>query len=119
MSIATWRRAGSPESADRRTPRNGGGNPVACAAALAVIDVLEAGALANAREVGELLRERMANTVEKLPIAGEVRGSGVMLGVELRHPDWVVDNDAITAATGWTPRVDLRKGLKELKISPR
>jgi len=38
---------------------------------------------------------------------------------ELRHPDWVVDNDAITAATGWTPRVDLRKGLKQLKISPQ
>ena len=35
---------------------------------------------------------------------------------ELRHPDWVVDNDAITAATGWTPRVDLRKGLKQLKF---
>lgn len=73
-----------------------GGNPVACAAALAVIDVLKGGALANAREVGELLRERIVNTVEKLPIAGEVRGSGVMLGVELRHPDWSPASDVVT-----------------------
>ena len=36
---------------------------------------------------------------------------------ELRHHDWVVDNDAITSATGWTPAVGLREGLKQLKIS--
>jgi nucleoside-diphosphate-sugar epimerase len=35
---------------------------------------------------------------------------------ELRHTDWVVDNDAITAATGWTPVVGLRAGLEQLKI---
>jgi 2-alkyl-3-oxoalkanoate reductase len=36
---------------------------------------------------------------------------------ELRHNDWVVDNDAITSATGWTPAVELREGLDQLKIS--
>ncbi|MEZ5504162.1 MAG: NAD-dependent epimerase/dehydratase family protein [Halioglobus sp.] len=35
---------------------------------------------------------------------------------ELRHTDWVVNNDAITAATGWTPRVALRDGLDLLKL---
>ena len=35
---------------------------------------------------------------------------------ELRHEDWVVDNGAITAATGWTPQVGLREGLKQLKL---
>jgi nucleoside-diphosphate-sugar epimerase len=34
---------------------------------------------------------------------------------ELRHMDWVVDNAAITAATGWTPRIDLRRGLELLR----
>ncbi len=34
---------------------------------------------------------------------------------ELRHSDWVVDNQAITAATGWTPSVPLRDGLEQLK----
>ena len=36
---------------------------------------------------------------------------------ELRHPDWVVDNEEITAATGWQPRVRLSKGLEELRDS--
>lgn len=35
---------------------------------------------------------------------------------ELRHTDWVTDNNAITAATGWTPSVGLRDGLEQLKI---
>lgn len=37
---------------------------------------------------------------------------------ELRHEDWVVDNRAITAATGWTPRIGLQAGLATLKIPP-
>ena len=36
---------------------------------------------------------------------------------ELRHPDWVVDNNAITLATGWTPVVELCEGLEQLKLS--
>jgi nucleoside-diphosphate-sugar epimerase len=36
---------------------------------------------------------------------------------ELRHPNWVVDNEAITAATGWQPQVRLSKGLEELRDS--
>jgi len=35
---------------------------------------------------------------------------------ELRHQDWVADNNAITLATGWTPVVELREGLEQLKI---
>lgn len=37
---------------------------------------------------------------------------------ELRHPDWVVDNEAITLATDWTPKIGLREGLAQLKIPP-
>ncbi len=37
---------------------------------------------------------------------------------ELRHEDWVVNNDAISSATGWTPAVGLREGLEQLKLSP-
>ena len=37
---------------------------------------------------------------------------------ELRHPDWVVDNDAITRATGWTPKIRLTDGLAQLKLPP-
>ena len=38
---------------------------------------------------------------------------------ELRHPNWVANNDDITSATGWRPRVRLSKGLQELKDSRR
>jgi nucleoside-diphosphate-sugar epimerase len=33
---------------------------------------------------------------------------------ELRHPDWVVDNSGITAATGWVPAINLQSGLRQL-----
>lgn len=36
---------------------------------------------------------------------------------ELRHPDWVVDNTEITAATGWKPEINLQRGLRELRNS--
>lgn len=35
---------------------------------------------------------------------------------ELRHPDWVVDNREITAATGWQPRIGLVQGLQSLDL---
>ncbi|MEP4486566.1 MAG: NAD(P)-dependent oxidoreductase [Halioglobus sp.] len=35
---------------------------------------------------------------------------------ELRHHDWVVDNAAISASTGWVPKIDLKHGLDALKI---
>jgi hypothetical protein len=37
---------------------------------------------------------------------------------ELRHDDWVADNEAITAATGWSAAIGLSDGLKQLKLSP-
>jgi nucleoside-diphosphate-sugar epimerase len=35
---------------------------------------------------------------------------------ELRHHNWVADNQAITAATGWTPSTELQQGLQQLKL---
>ncbi|GII95135.1 aminotransferase class III-fold pyridoxal phosphate-dependent enzyme [Sinosporangium siamense] len=64
-----------------------GGNPVACAAALGVLEVLRDGALANARTVGARLRDGLADIARHLPYRTDVRGRGVMLGVELRHND--------------------------------
>ena len=65
-----------------------GGNPVAAAAALAVIDVIESeGLLAKATEIGNLLREALQGFVDKYDKILEVRGKGLMLGL-------VVDADA-------------------------
>ena len=64
-----------------------GGNPVACAAALAVLDELAAPEFAaRAEHVGELLRRRLDEIAARQPLVGEVRGLGPMLALELREP---------------------------------
>ncbi|MGC1660111.1 MAG: aspartate aminotransferase family protein [Candidatus Acidiferrales bacterium] len=61
-----------------------GGNPVCCAAALANIDVLEQEELpAKARETGKYAVERLRAMQERYPLIGDVRGLGLMIGVEL------------------------------------
>jgi 4-aminobutyrate aminotransferase/(S)-3-amino-2-methylpropionate transaminase len=61
-----------------------GGNPVACAAALAVIkELTETDLLARAQEQGDSIRARLDPLVDRLGIVGEVRGLGPMVGIEL------------------------------------
>jgi 4-aminobutyrate aminotransferase-like enzyme len=61
-----------------------GGNPVACAAGLAVLDALEEEGLAeNARIVGNYVMERLRAVQARQPIITDVRGAGLFLGVEL------------------------------------
>lgn len=61
-----------------------GGNPVACAAALAVLGTIEEeGLLARAVRLGEVLRQELFRMAEQFPVIGEVRGLGAMVGVEL------------------------------------
>jgi len=59
-----------------------GGNPVCIAAALATIDVLEKGYIENARRVGEFILSRTMDWPKKHRIVGDVRGMGLMIGVE-------------------------------------
>ena len=60
-----------------------GGNPVCIAAALATLGILERGAIANAAAVGEFMLDRLRGWVETHPLVGDVRGRGLMIGVEL------------------------------------
>lgn len=74
-----------------------GGNPVACAAALAVIEVIrEENLLANARAQGEYLMEELCALQREAPIIGEVRGKGLMVAVELVKEDGSVYPEAVT-----------------------
>ncbi|HLK65771.1 MAG TPA: acetyl ornithine aminotransferase family protein [Bryobacteraceae bacterium] len=62
-----------------------GGNPVACAAALVTIELLEQGLLENAERMGTYLRTRMRDWPARFPKVGDVRGLGLMIGIELVH----------------------------------
>ena len=77
-----------------------GGNAVACAAALATLDVIAAeGLLANAAYQGERLLAGIRHVAGGHPGVAEVRGRGLMVGIELADPDTLA------------PRPELAKGL--------
>jgi 4-aminobutyrate aminotransferase-like enzyme len=64
-----------------------GGNPMACAAALASIEVIQEENLCEkAAHLGDILMKRMKPWEEKYAIVGEVRGLGCLLGIELVNP---------------------------------
>jgi 4-aminobutyrate aminotransferase len=60
-----------------------GGNPVCCAAALATISLLKGSLMANAADVGSYLIECLRALQDKHRLIGDVRGKGLMIGVEL------------------------------------
>lgn len=60
-----------------------GGNPISIAAALATIDILQREGIANAAHVGEKMLERLRGWTKTHPLVGDVRGRGLMIGIEL------------------------------------
>lgn len=80
------------------------GNPVACAAALAVLDIMEAERLPDrATRLGVLLHDRLSAMARRHPLIGEVRGLGAMMAIEL-----VTDPRAKTPAAAETAAVVAR-----------
>ena len=78
-----------------------GGNPVSCAAAMAVLEEIEDNALvASAKTVGDHARTRMDALAQKYDVIGDLRGSGLIFGAEM-----VLDRDTKTPATEFTDRV--------------
>jgi 4-aminobutyrate aminotransferase len=59
-----------------------GGNPVCIAASLATLGLIERGYMANAARMGEFIKRQTANWPERHKIVGEVRGRGLMIGIE-------------------------------------
>lgn len=94
-----------------------GGNPVSCAAGLAVLDVIEEeGLQQNALDVGQHLTNGLWNLAESHECIGDIRGSGLFLAVEL-----VSSRNERTPATEQTARVvnDLRRnGVLTGSIGP-
>jgi 4-aminobutyrate aminotransferase len=86
-----------------------GGNPVALTAALKTIELLEGGLVENSKTVGAYLEEGLRELMEKHECIGDVRGMGMMLGVE-----FVSDKTSLTPAPELRDRVEMacyQKGL--------
>jgi 4-aminobutyrate aminotransferase len=83
-----------------------GGNPVCCAAALATLDLVEREYMANARTMGERLIEGVRGLARRHQVIGEVRGRGLMIGIEL-----------VKDRTTREPVPDLVKRLEQLAFA--
>jgi 4-aminobutyrate aminotransferase len=81
-----------------------GGNPVCCAAAIATLDLVEHGYAANAADVGGYFLQRLREWQSRTPQIGEVRGRGLMIGMELiagngdKTPARTLCDDLVTRA---------------------
>ena len=64
-----------------------GGNPLACGAALAVLDTMQSeGLVGQVREKGERLKSRLVESLRGVNCVREIRGKGLMIGIELDRP---------------------------------
>jgi 4-aminobutyrate aminotransferase len=77
-----------------------GGNPVSCAAALVTIELLQKELVDNAAAMGDYLMSRMRPWPARFPIVGDVRGLGLMLGIEI-----VRDRATLEKAPDWRDRI--------------
>ena len=86
------------------------GNPVACAAALAVLDEIDGRDLCGrARAIGETMRRRLGALQARVPQIGDVRGLGAMLGIEFVLDPATREPDTRLAAR--TVELALQRGL--------
>jgi 4-aminobutyrate aminotransferase/(S)-3-amino-2-methylpropionate transaminase len=76
-----------------------GGNPIACAAALAAIETIqEDDLLGKAQHIEKVMKDRLRATQSADPRIGDVRGRGAMIAVELVQAGTIVPDPALTAA---------------------
>mgnify|MGYP000614638246 CR=1 FL=1 len=92
-----------------------GGNAVACAAAVATIQVMrEEGLIENSARQGDFLLERLRVVQKRHPRIGDVRGLGLMVGVEFTAPDGTPDKPTAKAVR----QACLERGLILLTCGP-
>ena len=89
-----------------------GGNPVSSAAVIAILDIMDEEKLAdNALKIGQVIKSRLLEIQEKSRIVGEVRGRGLVMGVEL-----VKDKKTKEPAADLTKKLIVRAAEKGLLI---
>ena len=73
-----------------------GGNPVACRAGLATIEIIKSeNLIKNAQIMGDYIRDQLISLQKELPMIGDVRGRGLMIGAELVNKDGTPANEII------------------------
>ena len=92
-----------------------GGNPVACAAGLATLDLLEDGLMENATRVGAVLQDGLREIAATRPHVTDVRGLGLMLALELKTPE--LANKLVQSAFE-RGLLLLTAGTRAVRISP-
>jgi 4-aminobutyrate aminotransferase len=100
-----------------------GGNPVSCAAAIATIDLLRRELLRNATEVGAHLIAGVRSLVARHPLIGDVRGKGLMIGIELvrdreTKERAVKERDEVVTAAFYKGLLVLGAGKNAIRLSP-
>ena len=100
-----------------------GGNPVACAAALATIKLIRGGLMANAEEVGGFLMRKLKELAARHQIIGDVRGKGLMIGIELvrdrkTKERATSERDALVMAAFRRGLLILAAGQNTVRLSP-
>jgi 4-aminobutyrate aminotransferase len=100
-----------------------GGNPVSCAAAIATIKLLRESLIANAADVGAFLIDGARALMDKHQIIGDVRGKGLMIGIEFvkdreTKERAVAERDAIVQAAFYKGLLVLGAGKNAIRLSP-
>jgi 4-aminobutyrate aminotransferase len=100
-----------------------GGNPLACAAALVTIQLLRDTLMANAADVGSHLMDGIQDLADKHPLIGEVRGRGLMIGIELVRDRQTkerasTERDALVMAAFQRGLLTLGAGRNAIRLSP-
>lgn len=92
-----------------------GGNPLSCAAALASIELIEGGLIDNAAEVGAFLLDGLRRIQDRRPLIKQVRGLGLMIGIEFEDRETMVRVEEAAFRRGL---LVLGAGDSVIRISP-
>jgi 4-aminobutyrate aminotransferase len=100
-----------------------GGNPVACAAALTTLKLVSQGLMQNAADVGKFMLSRLKELAGRHRLIGDVRGCGLMLGVELvRDRQTKIpaasERDAVVLSAFRRGLLVLAAGTSTIRLSP-
>jgi 4-aminobutyrate aminotransferase len=100
-----------------------GGNPVCVAAAMATLDLIEGGLMANAKKVGDYILGKIGDWPKRFKIVGDVRGKGLMIGVEIVRDQQTKERakdlrDKVVIGAFHKGLLTLDSGENSIRISP-